>query len=656
MTLLSPIENGSAHQGGARLSRRALGFALALLLALPLGAPARAFADVRGTDEILGASVEARGLPAVVCPNVTASFALVMDDEGTVLFSRGALERSHIASITKIMTAIVALDSGVPLDSTVTVSQEAAQVGESSASLWAGDTLTLEAALAGLMIPSGNDAAIAIAETLGEGMKTDDSQTANEAFVAAMNAKAAELGMTETLFSNPHGLDIGAYDNEMYSCARDVALMSAYAMGNETFRSIVSKESAQITVTRADGKPQVIDLQSTDRLLGTYEGACGIKTGYTEAAGNSFAGACDRGDGLLYAIVLGSPSEDARFQDTETLFDWVYDNRVSYALAHSPETVAFAADGGAEVPLIARVSQSAWPDRTVAATFADPSAAVEVFAPEGNVSQEIVAEELTGSVAAGDVVGVANFYQGNELVATQDLIACEDSPAPGFLEGIGIWWNRLWATTPRHRPRSSTRRPSSTASHPLARIISPLRPSPQASQTTLPPTVPEAARARVPQTPPTSKEVWAMSERCPVCSHEISPNDTVCPTCGFKLLGATQAMQPLVMSETPAATVEESAPARATLNVVRGPQVGISFVLTGEPVTIGRSPQCTIFLNDMTVSRMHATIEQENGCYVIRDANSFNGVWVNNDSVEARALRPGDFIQIGTFCMQYEEN
>ena len=97
MTLLSPIENGSAHQGGARLSRRALGFALALLLALPLGAPARAFADVRGTDEILGASVEARGLPAVVCPNVTASFALVMDDEGTVLFSRGALERSHIA-------------------------------------------------------------------------------------------------------------------------------------------------------------------------------------------------------------------------------------------------------------------------------------------------------------------------------------------------------------------------------------------------------------------------------------------------------------------------------------------------------------------------------------------------------------------------------
>lgn len=145
-----------------------------------------------------------------------------------------------------------------------------------------------------------------------------------------------------------------------------------------------------------------------------------------------------------------------------------------------------------------------------------------------------------------------------------------------------------------------------------------------------------------------------MSERCPVCSHEISPNDTACPTCGFKLLGATQAFSPVTLGDE--VDVVERMPAQARLNVVRGPQVGISFALTGEPVTVGRSPQCTIFLNDMTVSRMHATIEQENGCYVIRDANSFNGVWVNNDSVEARALRPGDFIQIGTFCMQYEEN
>lgn len=428
----------------ACLARWALACLLALALALPSALPARAFADVRGTDEILGVSVESRSLPAVVCPNVTATSALIMDENGTVLYSREGLAHTHIASITKIMTAIVALDSGVPLDSTVTVSDEAAQVGESSASLWSGDTLTLEAALMGLMIPSGNDAAVAIAETLGESMKTAEGQSANEAFVAMMNAKAAQLGMDETLFSNPHGLDDDEFDNEMYSCARDVALMCAYAMKNDTFRTIVSQESAQITVKRANGKSVVIDLESTDQLLGNYEGACGIKTGFTDAAGNSFAGACNRGDGDLYAIVLGSPSEEARFEDAKILFDWVYANRLVYALAHSSQMVPSEASDGAEVPLIAEVAHSAWPARRIPATFADPGATVEVFAPEGNVSQEIVAQELSGAVSAGDIVGVANFYQGNELIATQDLVACENSPAPDFFEGLCIWWNRLW--------------------------------------------------------------------------------------------------------------------------------------------------------------------------------------------------------------------
>ncbi len=147
-----------------------------------------------------------------------------------------------------------------------------------------------------------------------------------------------------------------------------------------------------------------------------------------------------------------------------------------------------------------------------------------------------------------------------------------------------------------------------------------------------------------------------MSKRCPVCSHEfrrttpcLPPADSSCSEPPSVAAGASP-------ERDAGRNRRGRPPGRATLHVVRGPQLGISFALTGEPVTIGRSPQCTIFLNDMTVSRMHATIEQENGCYVIRDANSFNGVWVNNDSVEARALRPGDFIQIGTFCMQYEEN
>ena len=434
----------SAAPPSGRLTRYALIFALALSLAWPLAAAPAAWADVRADDVILGETVEARGLPAVACPNVTAQFAILVGEDGSVLFSRDADANSHIASITKVMTAIVALDSGLPLDTLVTVTPEAAAVGESSANLLAGDTLTLEAALTGLMVPSGNDAAIAIADTVGASL-AQQGQSPNDAFVAAMNAKATEIGMTHSLFSNPHGLDIDEFDNEMYSTAQDVAVMCAYAMKNDTFRSIVAKPSAQIAVTRADGQVATLDLTSSDMLLGVYEGACGIKTGYTEAAGNSFAGACNRGGGDLISVVLGCPSDTARFDDTKILFNWVYDNRVSYKLAHSDRTATMEVDGARrEVPVIAEVPFTAWPDKRVPATLADPDAAVEVFAPAGNVSQELVFDDLPGSVRAGDKVGTANFYQGGQLIATQDLLACENAAAPDFFQGIGIWWDRLW--------------------------------------------------------------------------------------------------------------------------------------------------------------------------------------------------------------------
>ena len=121
-------------------------------------------------------------------------------------------------------------------------------------------------------------------------------------------------------------------------------------------------------------------------------------------------------------------------------------------------------------------------------------------------------------------------------------------------------------------------------------------------------------------------------------------------------MGATEIFRMPSADATVPDLMAQEKPAHPTLTIVKGPQIGETFELDAPIITLGRDPRNSVFLNDMTVSRMHATIEQENGCYVIRDANSFNGVWVNNDSVEARALRPGDFIQIGTFCMQYEEN
>lgn len=419
--------------------------ALALGFALVLGglvAPGAAWADVRKTDVVMGQTVEQRGLPASLCPNVAADYAVLLSSDGTVYFERDADTQAHIASITKVMTAIVALDSGAPLDTPITVSAKAASVGESSAGLLAGDTMTLESALKGLMIPSGNDAGIAIAESLGPLLGSGDPEAA---FVAAMNAKAAELGMDGSLFANPHGLDNGTHAADMHCSARDVAIMCRYAMENETFRSIVAAEDATIPVTRADGTAATVTLKSTDLLIGVYEGACGIKTGFTEAAGPSFAGACERDGEYLYAIVLHSSSENQRFDDAEALYNWVYDNRVSYPLAHSDRTAPMTVDGATvDVPVVAEVALGAWIDKTVPATFADPDAAVEVFAPDGNVSQSFELFDVNGAVKAGDTLGRATFYQANEVVAVMDVVAAADAEAPGFFEGVGIWWDRLW--------------------------------------------------------------------------------------------------------------------------------------------------------------------------------------------------------------------
>ena len=120
---------------------------------------------------------------------------------------------------------------------------------------------------------------------------------------------------------------------------------------------------------------------------------------------------------------------------------------------------------------------------------------------------------------------------------------------------------------------------------------------------------------------------------CPVCNNPIDSQAPVCPHCGFKLLGSTQRFEPVSFGDD-ALPVAAAPQAAAALHVVRGPQTGVTYQLGDQALTIGRSPQCDLFLNDMTVSREHASVEPADGGYVIRDANSFNGVWVNNESVE----------------------
>lgn len=436
-----PLCNTAPYQ--ARLSARYSAVASAsFALALCVVFPATAFADVRQDDQVAEKPVADRALEDSQCPDVTAERVYVVDQDGNVYFQRNDTDPAQIASVTKVMTALVALDNA-PLEYTITVSETAAGIGESSANLQAGDTMALEEALKALMIPSGNDAAQAIAESVGAQLADDPSNPENctQAFVDAMNSKVADLGMEDTLFTNPHGLDDEGFESDQHSCAKDVSLMCAAAMKSEDFRAVVSGQYDSCTVTR-NGEQESIELESTDQLIGTYEGTCGIKTGFTDAAGGCFAGACNRDGQDLYAIVLGSTDEETRFSDTTELWDWVYANTIEFPLGNSDQIVKN--QDGEEVPLLAKVSCTSWIDKTVDATLADPEATMELFALKGDVTQIVDFETLEGTVNAGDKVGSVTYKLDGETLAALDLVAAQTVEGPKWYERVGIWFKRLF--------------------------------------------------------------------------------------------------------------------------------------------------------------------------------------------------------------------
>lgn len=432
----------------AKGSRRAFGTLKgfgALLLAVALLVPYPAWADVRKADVIAGTTVEARGLTVADCPSIESECAALMDENGTIYFSRNGDTAHQIASITKVMTAIVAVENA-DRSRDIAVSQAAATIGESSANLQEGDIMTFDAALKALLVPSGNDAAVALAESVGATLIASGKASGNdpsEAFVAAMNEKAAALGCTNTLYENPHGLDDENYVGNLHSTADDQAKVARYAMGYDEIRDVVSHGSTSITVKR-DGKDEEVELETTDELLEMYDYAIGIKTGMTDAAGPSFAGAASKEGRELYAVVLDSADDHQRFVDTRILFEWYYDHVKVLKLAQSEfSTTMEGRDATRDVPVVAEVSHGDWPDKTVKATLADPDAEISVFDLEGNVSQSFVFDEVRGTVNPGDKLGTVTYRQHNMVVAEQDVVAAERVEGPNPLEALAIMGQRI---------------------------------------------------------------------------------------------------------------------------------------------------------------------------------------------------------------------
>ncbi len=375
--------------GAGGIARLACAVVLSLSLVFAY-APADALAAVQGDDYVGSTTVTDRGLNVTQAPAVEARYAILVDSEGNVLWSRGADRHTPIASITKVMTAIVALENG-NLDDVYTVSQHAATIGESCIGLATGNQLTLRELLNGLLVHSGNDAATAIAEGIAG---------SEEAFVQMMNEKAASMGLKDTHFENPTGLPTDG----IYSTAADVSVMMRYAMHNDTFREIVAKKEVTLEF---GGKKHTF--KNSNILLSSWDSCIGGKTGTTNASGQCLASVASQDGFELYAVVLGCTDEFQRFQDSYKLLDWGYAHFRNYTLASKDDVLV-------DVPL------SGFLNRTVEAGVAEDVNA-HVLDYDGNISIDIKLVDLPDGVRKGQEVGTIIWRQGENVVASAPLVA-----------------------------------------------------------------------------------------------------------------------------------------------------------------------------------------------------------------------------------------
>ncbi|HEY8425646.1 MAG TPA: D-alanyl-D-alanine carboxypeptidase family protein [Limnochordales bacterium] len=336
----------------------------------------------------LGGSFPVRYLPgAAEGPSIRAAAAILMEaSTGTILFAKNEHQRRAPASTTKIVTALLAIESGT-LQDLVQVSRRAASVVGSSADLVAGERYTLEELLYGLMLPSGNDAAVAIAEHLDGSV---------EAFARRMNRRARELGAYGSHFVNPHGLD----DPNHYSTAYDLALFARTALQFPLFARIVG--------TRAfSSLTHGTTWHNTNRLLWSFDGATGVKTGTTGRAGNCLVAAASRDGTTLVSVVLDSAD---RWADSARLLEYGFEAFARVELARRDEEVATAAVAGGR-PAELRVLAG------------ETLATVVPIRQVKDVRGRVELDPLQAPITAGARVGRLVAYVGEQAVAHVPLIA-----------------------------------------------------------------------------------------------------------------------------------------------------------------------------------------------------------------------------------------
>ncbi len=241
-------------------------------------------------------------------PSANSNNIIILDRKTLLpLYEKNAYQKTAMASTTKILTCIIALENSKKTD-IVTVSKKAASISGSCLGLNSNTKITMNDLLYGLMLRSGNDCAIAIAEHISGSV---------ENFSVLMNQKAFELGLFDSSFITPHGLD----NENHYTTAYDLALLTNYALKNSDFKKIVSTKKATISYNNSTS-----EISNTNELLGNLEGVYGVKTGFTFEAGRCLVSACKRDSLDIIVVVLGADTKSIRSKDSKNLINYIFNN------------------------------------------------------------------------------------------------------------------------------------------------------------------------------------------------------------------------------------------------------------------------------------------------------------------------------------------
>jgi len=335
-------------------------------------------------------------LAAILPPSVVAPGALLATADGTNLWSRNAQTQRRVASTIKMLNALVVRERA-SLDETVVVSAKAAAINDGDVGLVAGQRLSVRKLLEIMLVASGNDAAEALAIHVA----------GSEArYVALMNAKAKQLGLSRTLAVDPHGLS-----KREKSTPADLAVLGRCLLADPWLKRIVNMRS--VVVPRPGGKRTV--LRSTFHPIWGYTGLQGVKTGYTRAAGYCFVASAKRGDVELVGVVLGTRSNSDRFAQMRTLLDWGFAHTHVRELISRDATLAVSlTTTGLAQPIVAR------PAKTISKALLDGS---------GPVKRRVrVATDTPTPCLVGQNVGTLDLLLGSRVIATVPLLAAADGP------------------------------------------------------------------------------------------------------------------------------------------------------------------------------------------------------------------------------------